>query len=64
MAVNVVSKNSANKCQGTFIDSIDLVPFLWSIIWLQTAFIRFLGISRVKNRADQTSEYIVSGTWL
>lgn len=28
MAVNVVSKNSANKCQRTFIDSIDFVPFL------------------------------------
>lgn len=64
MAVNVVSKNSANKCQRTFIDSLDLVPFLWSMIWLSTAFIRFLGISRVKNRADQTSEYNVSGTWL
>lgn len=28
MAVNVVSKNSANICQRTFIDSIDLVPLL------------------------------------
>lgn len=58
MAVNIVSKNSANKCQERIASFWHYFPVL-STYMFSSAIIIFSGISRVKNSTDQKGIFFV-----